>query len=694
MVIKNAKQNQDSQSILFNKTDVAKFNSAMSNISDEFGAESHTSASRYMDFTDIGGPGISSRPGLTRSDYEAFRPSEATPKKHCDTMKFAQTVYENNGLIKEMIDLMGDFGSQGIRISCADKREERFYKNWFTKVHGEDRTERFMNILYRLGNVIIRRQTATISRSNRAKLFAVSKPDIKVEDVPIKNAEIPWRYIFLNPETVDVLGGKMAVFADQKQYVIRFPNYIRNKVTSVMNGTLVDEEKLVKGLPPEIKQAIQNNGYYPLPKDKTLVFHYKKDDWSLWALPMVHSIADDIMMLEKLKLADIAALDGAISNIRIFKLGNIDPLIIPGKGAAAKLRKALASHTQGGTLDIVWDMAIDLIESKSEVYKFLGQEKYVPTMNNIYGGMGIPPTLTGSMSGGSGTTNNLISLQTLVQRLEYGRSVVTNFWNNELRIVKEAMGFTSVARVEFDYMELGDEASTKRLLIDLSDRGLISDELLKEKFKHNTELEDARIMRENKERENKTRPLKASPFFNAQVDEDLMKISVQKGYLTPEQVGLNMQELGKRVMEMDKTKTGVQGEGRPKNSKDTKKRKAKRFVPKSKASLDVWISEAQDKIGEFLNPAILSQFGKKNMRSLTAKEAKMAENIKFGVLLNVEPFESLSKEIVHEACSKDLSGEVYNQYVEMCMLTQADLKRDLTYEDMKHIQRHIYENYC
>ena len=39
---------------------------------------------------------------------------------------------------------------------------------------------------------------------------------------------------------------------------------------------------------------------------------------------MIYAIMDDIAVIEKLKLADMAALDGAISNIRIFKLGKID----------------------------------------------------------------------------------------------------------------------------------------------------------------------------------------------------------------------------------------------------------------------------------------------------------------------------------------------------------------------------------
>ena len=36
---------------------------------------------------------------------------------------------------------MGDFASQGIRLVHPNKRIERFYRNWFEKIKGEERSE-------------------------------------------------------------------------------------------------------------------------------------------------------------------------------------------------------------------------------------------------------------------------------------------------------------------------------------------------------------------------------------------------------------------------------------------------------------------------------------------------------------------------------------------------------------------------
>ena len=67
-------------------------------------------------------------------------------------------------------------------------------------------------------------------------------------------------------------------------------------------------------------------------------------------------------MLEKMKLADLAALDGAISNVRLWRIGDLDHKIIPTKAAINKLRDILASNVGGGTMDLVWGPEIDFKE--------------------------------------------------------------------------------------------------------------------------------------------------------------------------------------------------------------------------------------------------------------------------------------------------------------------------------------------
>jgi hypothetical protein len=91
---------------------------------------------------------------------------------------------------------------------------------------------------------------------------------------------------------------------------------------------------------------------------------------------------------------------------------------------------------------------------------------------------------------------------------------------------------------------------------------------------------------------------------------------------------------------------GQPGQGRPKNSKDTQKRKTKKFAPQTGASLQLWAIEAQDKISEILNPHLLEFYNKKNMRSLSKSEYDEAEATKTKIFLSLKPMELITEDIV------------------------------------------------
>jgi len=178
------------------------------------------------------------------------------------------------------------------------------------------------------------------------------------------------------------------------------------------------------------------------------MYYYKKDDWQTWADPITLSAFEPLNLYQRLQLADKAALDGAISKIRVWKLGSLEHKLAPTEVASSALADMLGANVGGGTIDIIWGPDIELIETKTDVQAFLGEEKYKPTLMAIYATLGIPPTLTGTV-GATGTTNNFISLKTLTERLSYVRNILEDFWNEQLEIVQKAMGFRVAAQLEY-----------------------------------------------------------------------------------------------------------------------------------------------------------------------------------------------------------------------------------------------------
>tara|TARA_Y100000401_G_C8320715_1_gene225106 strand:- start:32 stop:2287 length:2256 start_codon:yes stop_codon:yes gene_type:complete len=648
-------------------------------------------------------PNRSVRTGFTREDYNRFRGAESVPKEQKRAIRMCMAAYDKVGIIRNVIDLMADFAGQGITIVHPNKRIEKFFRAWFQKINGIERSERFLNTLYRTGNVVVKRRTAKISKKAEKSLRSMGEADMEIIEPKFVKKEIPWKFDFLNPLSIEVIGDELSTFLGAPQYALRVSKLTRGLLDKGLHSSTPYHKHLNSVLPPDIVKSIKDGQtIVPLDNDKVSVYHYKKDDWLVWANPMIYAILDDIIMLEKMKLADISALDGAISNIRLWSLGDLDNKILPTKSAINKLRNILASNVGGGTMDLVWGPELKFTESSTQVFRFLGKEKYEPVLTNIYAGLGVPPTLTGmAAGGGGGFTNNFISLKTLVERLEYGRQVLVNWWNQELEIVQKAMGFRLPARIHFDQMVLSDESSEKNLLIQLADRNIISSETLIERFGEIPEIEKIRIRREERDRKVESMPQKASPYHNPQHRNDLEKIALTKDSMQPEDFGLvpspdtgnhpltdpqdrrdkvsieNQKEekeekkfeKEQKRMELKKENqpdpkeqkfdpVGRPEDGRPKNAKDQTKRKQREVKPVGNTeivTMSMWASDAQAKISETVNPAILAHYDKKSLRSLTKSEMDQLEHLKLCILCNIEPYMDVTPEVIADLLRKPIA---------------------------------------
>ncbi len=680
--------------------------SASSESLSEYTLIEHSSAMRRygLDYSNLD-TNTSGRPGLSRRDYDFFRPDESVPRRIKAIIKRADDIYQRVGLVKNVIDLMGDFAAQGIKIVHPNKKIERFYQKWFQKCGGKERSERFLNNLYKTGNIIINRQTVKLNLKMTKELYkSVASADLSIKDLEsfaLSKKEIPWKYNFIDPFYVDISAGALSSLSSTKRYELVLPGTLRKTINAPKNDS---ERAVVENLPEEILNAAKERKNYPLDPSKTLVYHYKKDDWQSWSYPMVYSIMDDITVIEKLKLADMAALDGAISNIRIFKLGSLEHKIAPTKAAASKLAQILGNNVGGGTMDLVWGPDIELLESKTNVHQFLGEAKYIPHLNSVYAGLGIPPTLTGTF-GAAGTTNNFISLKTLTQRLEYGRDVLRSFWENEISIIQKAMGFSKPAKIEFARMDLSNEESEKALLIQLADRNLVSDELLQSRFGFDHEMEKVRINREQKERKSNKMVKKTSPWHDPQPENALKKIALQSGIASPSEVGLNLDDRKdgekthlemrqstkptKLAKDSPESLPGEPQQGRPKLSKDTEKRKTKTFSPRSGAKLNLWASKAQEKINEIINPIMLEFFDKKNLRSLSSSQSKELDSLKTGILFSLKPFSDINQELVSKA-SQNINNSIMSNYSVWLKGLALEINYDLSVEDQKQAKSSFY----
>jgi hypothetical protein len=647
----------------------------------------------------------SNRLGWTEDAYSTNRPADSLPIKHHHIMMEMSRIYKTHGSVRNMIDLMSDFVSCGVRINHINPGIQQLLRNWAIRVNMAERSERIANSLFLYGQVFIERKTIDVDITFK-QILRQSKADF---DIDISEVEgLPVKYILQNPIIMDTLG-YTGIGGTKKEWAIRIPETLREMINlEQTNMRFLDthHENMFKMIPDSVKDALKENPdaiKVPFPNVDIIDYYFKKPDWELWATPIAYSILRQIRLLEKAQMADLTALDSAINHLRLWVLGSLDKNseFLPGPEAFDAFKKLLKANAGAAVKDAVWGPGVQLIETQTDVSKIIGQDKYIPSYQEIYAGLGVPQTLTGSASGGGGTTNNLVSLKTLVNRLWYGRSILLDFWTRELEIISKKLDIRSSPEIEFDVMSFDDEAAIQKLWLDLADRNIISHERVRERFNVSTKIEEKRLNNEEKKRSKHRIPLKAGPFHNGEFEQQCLKILMENGKINPEDIlnlknieydedGIPLNQVPVPESESEPDDNTTDKGGRPRGVRDSSPRRRRAF-PVTRAN-KIKAKALFDAVGEALQPVFLKMFNKPNMRSLTSLEFKQAELIKADAFLKFEDFDALEMskkefgvQLIKNDRVKKLDSNIIKRYLEEVVVLANELDRDPTVEEKKDI---------
>lgn len=635
-------------------------------------------------------PGISVRAPMDRRTYEYFREEERIPKglnqEECrHIMAMCKAAYERVGVIRSVVDMMSEFGAEGVEILHPDEGPNAFYKAWQEKVQLPDRSERFLSWYYKAGNTVVRRKFGKIATKDLKKL--------KNYDQTLDNSgtgRIPIEYVFYDPATIELVGGSIGALSSNKMYALRIPFTFFDGFRTPRNEL---EKKVYDALPQEIKDALvgktNNSGLYLLPIEgnKLHVAYYKKDDSDLWGKSFIYSILDDIIYNDKLKLAKTSALDSWYNVIRIWKLGDHKEKLAPSPDAGAKLASLLEANTGGGGADIIWSSDIVLDEHYPPVEKLVNFEE---NTHNILMGLGVPEGLVGGKATGSaGMTQNYLGLKNLIKRLEAGRRALRMWLNEEIDIIQKEMGFKKRPIIRFAHTDLHDEQTYFNLLMQLLDRNVISDTTVLERVNEIPEIERARIDAEEAARKDNLIPEKASPFHKPDLElqqkHELKKIThqakTQQDFPPPPSKGPdNSTNVQKRTNKTKMTR------GRPTGSKDKVTRK--RGATKVKASMAQLLVEA-NKIYDYVDTVIknhaLKVYNISNARQLSSAQEQDLDKIRLCTFAHIAPFTELSEESVLQAM-RDQEGPI-EEFLEEYNLVLSDLGSESINQEQKKILR-------
>lgn len=621
-----------------------------------------TAATDYLTYRDIVS-NITVRNPYSEEDYYNFREGEELPTTPKGIMALGMKYYKTNPIVKNTIDTMSEFSANGMVVNHKSERIQKLYRSYLAKIDSYSINEQFVRILLKAGAVVVNRSMAKVKKAELEDMYLGLAEDQEFPKIVFKTKEIPAGYSFLNPLHVNLPHEDISMFMGKKNYFLSLPRKLADSIKRMNKKEL---EEFANEFPPEIaKQLRAGKTDIPLNPEKVTIFNYKKDDFEVWGEPIHACILDDLIHYDKVRLADKTTLDSIASRIRLWKIGHLDGeySFLPGEEAYNKLNDILASIPSGGVADIVWNPGIEVEELSKDAHLFLTSEKYRAPLNAIYQGLGVPRTANDDNS----FNNNYFGLKTMVERLNYARNVLKTFWVEEFKKIHLALGLPGEPpSVMFDEISVANKEQMLALVRDLVDRNLISQEEGRRIFNTDPEIEEYRVKKEERRRKAKSTPMKASPYHNPNLNSDLEKIALQKGLVTPEDVGVDTSLSKKEIMDIVKPKIpntqskGPVGQGRPKNSADKNGRK-KRIVKPRGAMANIWYTSVQSKVHDILVNKSLEKFGKKNQRQLSTAETDRIEKEKFAVLYNLPFGSEINSELI-SGVSNILPDEVLKKY--------------------------------
>lgn len=594
------------------------------------------------------------RPSFTRSDYDYYRKEESNPVLFSELIKKCRTAYKKVGIVRTVFDMMIDFIANGFDLVSTDKRSRKILKAWQRQVKLNDAVEECAKHLLLDANVVVKRVTALLDQNSKRTLRSKASADLAVDPIDVGvDIEVPWRYIFVDIIGLKWLGGNIARMANKQTLALDLSNDLISSVTSIVNNNKSKVD--YKYIPKDIREAV-NGGlrHVVLDMDKLYVAHIKKDCWEDWAYPFLGAVLPDIDYKQKLRMAELSALDGVINVIRLWKLGDHKNEIFPNEDIIDKLINILEANVGGGALDIVWDDMIEMQEFYPPVDKILGSEKYEQVNFDILVGLGIPEVLIGGK--GANFSNAWVQLQTLVEKLKVIRGKITEWLHTEVKMFAKAMNI-QIPRIRFKH-NLQDEGVIKRLLLNLYDRNIISAEAVLESFGEDF----------------------ATEIFRIEDEIDQMKTK-----------NINRLSPLDRPAARGNTGQGDGGAGRPANTGDVdrKKQDPSQTTKKRTSSQEIALKanyclSALSLIDNEITTPYLKSVNKKGLRDLTQNERDILDKTRLYLISCIKFGDSLQASTVFDNLvniDKNVDYNVFNQITNGIKGLAQKSGRDLTRDE-------------
>jgi hypothetical protein len=471
-------------------------------------------------------------------------------------IKIVRDVYDNDGQVASIVDLMADFATEGVNFAHIDKGAQNFYRVWSEKVKIRQRVRRTVIDLLIAGNAFLYKVYARLSDTEKrsmkrqvtaqtvGKKLVISDadgnetvinpkieydsivrllldPEKKKSDAAFKDQMRKFVEARLNSKSEQIVEGDIA--EDEKnvvpwKYISLNPlqmrpnksggwSYLLGKADMMQLaakvGVTIDENAkslkvtLPDGLSGNIKpiKDIEGVGFFAemeLTDERLVHISWNKYDWCKWGSP--GGLVWKAMPTITFKNT-LRAMEQKTAQAAI-NMVYLWKLGDHKEGLIPTLedyeRLADMLKAPASTLNVLWNSAVSAEVIQPKLGDIFDPQRWEGLRAELTSQFGITQAII--TGEGGNFSSSFISVQGLLERLQSLRDLLIEEWlRPEALQIKEAMGFQKLPNIVFNQMSLRDKTAENSFLKELYDRGIISDETMMEAIDRDVDVERSRL---------------------------------------------------------------------------------------------------------------------------------------------------------------------------------------------------------
>lgn len=375
--------------------------------------------------------------------------------------------YFGYAVLRNAINLLADFSISRIHVKTTNKRLKSFIETWFDAIGLNQFMAQFFLEYYRSGNVFMYKFNGKISDDgfNMLKQSYASVGESIAKTSPI----IPIRYIILNPMQVYLQRGASYTYG----YVRMLSTY---EIERLKNPQTEEDKQLFQSFPADIQRQIKQGGawrwlFVPLDQNRLYYVFYRKQDYEPLAVPLAFPVLNDIEFKLEMRRADTALLRTIEQVVLLVTTGRQADQWnqVAGAKNMQALQDIFSTQTVGRVL--VADYTTKAEWKVPDLADLLGPAKYERVEKDIKEG------LQYMFFGEEKFANASIKVRIFIESLKEGRrAFIENFLLPEVKKICEIMNFKNIPELEFEEIQIQDEAIMNRLYVQLAQLGVLDPE--------------------------------------------------------------------------------------------------------------------------------------------------------------------------------------------------------------------------